>query len=80
MKRILRRCYESRVFSLLLLAALLSALSASGAAAPAEPESAPSVLNYQGIVRVDGEPFAGPAGCFKFAIVDAVTGNGTANY
>jgi hypothetical protein len=78
-----QRLWHARVCSLVILLALLTALWSSGAAganAPAAAESAPTVLNYQGIVLVDGEPFGGPTGYFKFAIVDADSGPGTANY
>ena len=85
-KRTIGRLRNQSVFSLVLMVALMAALWATGTAganapaAPAEPQSAPTVLNYQGIVQVDGEPFAGPTGYFKFAIVDAANGNGTTNY
>ena len=81
--RTVQRLWSARVCSLVILAALLTALWTTGAAGanlPAAPESAPTVLNYQGIVLVDGEPFAGPTGYFKFAVVDATTGDGTTNY
>jgi hypothetical protein len=70
----------------LLVVALLAALWVTGTAAanvpsaPAEPASAPTVLNYQGIVKVDGQPYGGPTGHFKFAMVNAATGNGSTNY
>jgi hypothetical protein len=82
----MQRFRNRSVFSLLLMVALLAALWATGTvganapAAPAGPESAPTVLNYQGIVKVDGEPFEGPTGYCKFAIVDAASGNGSTNY
>jgi hypothetical protein len=79
-QRTVQRFWSARVCSLVILVALLTALWATGTAAPAEPESAPTVLNYQGIVLVDGEPFDGPTGYFKFAVVGADSGPGTANY
>jgi hypothetical protein len=82
-QRTIQRLWNARVCSLVILLALLTALWSTGAAGanvPAAPESAPTVLNYQGIVRVDDKPFGGPFGYFKFAIVDAVSGNGTTNY
>ena len=77
------RLWNARICSLVILAALLTALwttGAAGANVPAAAESAPTVLNYQGIVMVDDEPFGGPFGYFKFAIVDADSGNGSTNY
>ncbi|HSR31859.1 MAG TPA: hypothetical protein VLY63_14945 [Anaerolineae bacterium] len=82
----MHRLRNRGVFSLLLVAALLAVLWATGTvganapAAPVEAQSAPTVLNYQGIVKVDGEPYEGPTGYFRFAIVDAATGDGTTNY
>jgi hypothetical protein len=74
-----------RICSLVVVALLLAlwATGSAGAKAPAEPlapESAPTLLNYQGIVKVDGKPFNGPTGYFKFAIMNAASGNGTTNY
>jgi len=76
----------SRFYPLIVVAILVIVFWAFGAAgaqsgdAPLGPQSAPSMLNYQGIVKVSGSPFTGPDGYFKFAIVNAVTGDGTVNY
>jgi hypothetical protein len=65
--------------------ALLVVLWAAGTAQATPPPrplaqgSVPTMINYQGIVQVDGSPYNG-TGYFKFAIVDAATGNGTTNY
>lgn len=66
----------------LLIAALwgIGAARAQSADAPLNQEAVPSVLNYQGIVKVADRPFAGPNGYFKFAIVNAASGNGSINY
>jgi hypothetical protein len=37
------------------------------------------MISYQGYVEVSGSPYSG-TGYYKFAIVDAATGNGTTNY
>ncbi len=82
-QRTVQRLWKARICSLVILLALLTALwslGAAGANAPAAAESAPAVLNYQGIVLVGDEPFDGPTGYFKFAIVDADEGPGTTNY
>lgn len=41
--------------------------------------SPPPLVSYQGYVEVSGNPYSG-AGYFKFAVVDAANGDGTANY
>jgi hypothetical protein len=82
-QRIVQRLWSPKICSLLILMALLTALwttGAAGANAPAALASTPTVLNYQGIVLVEDEPFDGPTGYFKFAIVDAASGDGTTNY
>jgi hypothetical protein len=72
-KRIVQRLRSLRFQAPLIVVALLLALWTSGSAgantrgAPAAPESPPAVLNYQGVVKVDGELFDG-TGHFKFAI------------
>lgn len=49
---------------------ILSLVGAAGAAEPNEPlGGAPTVVSYQGQVNIDGAPFVGPTGFFKFAIV-----------
>jgi hypothetical protein len=78
-QRTVQRFWSARVCSLMILVALLAALWATGTAAPAEPESAPAILNYQGLVEVEGEPFDG-TGYFKFAMVNAAEGDGSTNY
>jgi hypothetical protein len=73
------------VFSVVVVAVLLVGLWVTGtvgANSPPRallPESVPTMLNYQGVVQVDGEAYDG-TGYFKFAIVDAATGNGGSNY
>lgn len=39
----------------------------------------PTLISYQGFVKISGNPYTG-TGYFKFAIMDAASGNGTANY
>ncbi len=86
LKQIIQRFRMQRVYPLFIVVSVLIVLGATGvagAASPAsflEPASAPTLINYQGIVMVDDEPFAGPTGYFKLAIVDAASGNGTINY
>jgi hypothetical protein len=65
---------------LLLLLRNIGTVGANSPKSSLEPEVVPSILNYQGIVYVDGKPFVGPTGYFKFAIVDSATSNGTTNY
>ena len=80
-----RRVSKSSIVPLLVAMALLAGLWAAGAvtayspASPSTPDSTPAMLNYQGIVRVSDAPMDG-TGYFKFAIVDAPTGNGATNY
>lgn len=66
---------------LVLLATAAVAVGAPGSLrsllAPAA--SPPAMISYQGVVKVSGVPYNG-AGYFKFAVVDAATGNGAANY
>jgi hypothetical protein len=77
---------RSRILARLPVVAVLAALLATGSVTANEPAalpgsaSAPTVLNYQGIVEVNGRPYEGPTGYFKFAIVDAARGDGTTNY
>ncbi len=84
-KRIVQRLWSPRLQAPLIIAALLLALWSSGSVgansqgAPAAPESPPAVLNYQGVVKVDGELFDGTGHC-KFAIVDAAGGDGSTNF
>jgi hypothetical protein len=49
----------------------------SGVFAPAA--APPTLVSYQGFVKVSGSPFTG-TGYFKFAVMDAASGNGTTNY
>jgi hypothetical protein len=63
----------------LLIAAGFSANAfAQEGGGPQAPASFPGMLSYQGVVKVDGQPFNG-SGYFKFAIVNVASGNGT-NY
>lgn len=41
--------------------------------------SPPAVVNYQGVVHLDGAPYTG-TGYFKFAMVDSPSGAGSSNY
>jgi hypothetical protein len=67
------------------MVALLLVLWAAGTArarppiASPGPESAPTMLNYQGVVKVNDVLYNG-TGHFKFAIVDAASGDGTTVY
>ncbi len=67
--------------TLLVVLMASTALGAPGALtsvlAPAAPP--PTLISYQGFVKVSGNAYTG-AGYFKFAVVDAATGNGTTNY
>jgi hypothetical protein len=84
-ERSVGRFGNQSLFSVLLMVTLLAALWATGTAGARSPVgsplqmSVPTVLNYQGVVKVAAEPYDG-TGYFKFAIVDAATGNGTTNY
>jgi hypothetical protein len=84
-ERITHRLRALRAFPLALVLALVLALWAAGSVAatpPANPHAqgdVPAMINYQGTVHVDGQPYDG-AGYFKFAIVNAASGNGTANH
>jgi hypothetical protein len=49
-----------------LLAVLLTSAGSTGAQG-----GSPTVVSYQGQVTVDGSPYAGPTGHFKFAVVNA---------
>jgi hypothetical protein len=63
-----------------LLALFLASLA--GASAPAAGlaiASPPQVVSYQGTVEVSGAPYHG-TGFFKFALVDAASGDGSGNY
>ncbi|MEJ2709181.1 MAG: hypothetical protein P8074_16335 [Anaerolineales bacterium] len=73
-------------FSLLLIVVILlmalwniGAVDADAPNSPLEPEVAPTILNYQGVVRMDGKLYNG-TGYFKFAIVGAASGDGATNY
>jgi hypothetical protein len=85
-QRTAHRLRRSMIGSLVILSMLLMVswtMGTVGASSPATPDTAdstPTILNYQGIVRVDDEAYDGPTGHFKFAIVDAAAGDGTANY
>lgn len=76
---------KRRVLALTLLVVLVITLWAVGTAAADPPrgtlqeESTPTMINYQGVIRVNDQLYDG-TGYFKFAIVDAATGNGTTNY
>jgi hypothetical protein len=67
----------------MLLAVLMAgtALGAPGALtgvfAPAAPP--PTLISYQGFVKVSGNAYSG-TGYFKFAVIDAASGDGTTNY
>lgn len=67
----------------LLLLALMAgtALGAPGALTSLfEPAaSPPTLISYQGFVKVSGNAYSG-TGYFKFAVVDAASGNGATNY
>ena len=79
----IHRPHTLRVSPLILALVLVLWATGSAAAIPrANPSlqgNAPAMINYQGTVHVDGRPYDG-TGHFKFAIVDAATGNGTTNY
>jgi hypothetical protein len=74
-----------KVYSLIFSLILLFTLGSSGSAgansllAPAEPAAIPPVINYQGVVKTDGNLFNG-VGYFKFAVVDSPSGDGTKTY
>jgi hypothetical protein len=86
LKKIIQRFRIQRAYSLLIVFAVLIVLGVTGVAGATPPEetlglnSSPTLINYQGIVEVDGVAYAGPTGYFKFAIMDAASGNGTINY
>jgi hypothetical protein len=79
------RAFPRAIGMAALVLALVVAMWAAGSAAatpPANPSlqgDVPPMINYQGTVHVDGRPYEG-TGHFKFAIVNAATGNGTANH
>jgi hypothetical protein len=83
--RAVRRFRQPRTWSIGVLIMLLAGLWAvgttgAGSADSLAPSAAtPTSINYQGIVKVDDQPYQG-AGYFKFAIVDAATGDGTTNH
>ena len=60
--------------NVLLIAALLVALGL--VASTASAGAPPTLISYQGLVKVSGVPYDG-AGYFKFWIVNAATGDGT---
>lgn len=70
---------------LMIIAVVTLALAASAnASAPlrnllAPAASPPTLVSYQGFVKVSGSPYTG-AGYFKFAVTDAASGNGSTNY
>jgi hypothetical protein len=84
-KRTVRWLRNPQVFPLVLVMALLIALGAAGTAGANSPprallqQNTPTMINYQGTIKVGGSPFNG-TGYFKFAVVDAATGDGTTNY
>jgi len=86
-KGAIRRLWSPGSVSLAVVVAVVAALGAVGAAGattPAgnwapSPEDVPTMVNYQGVVNVGGTAYEG-TGYFKFAIVDAASGNGTASY
>jgi len=59
--------------------AIVDRTRASGAFASLFAGAPPTMISYQGIVNVNVTPFTG-TGHFKFAIVDAASGNGSTNY
>ena len=76
-----RRLFTVAIFLVLLLL-LLAWLIPGGRAAPLLRElvtSPFSIVNYQGVVQLDGVPYSG-TGYFKFAIVDSPSGAGSSNY
>jgi hypothetical protein len=84
-KRTVRWLWTPQAFLVILVVALLAALWAAGTANASPPPkpllqgATPTMINYQGIVKIDDQPYDG-TGYFKFAIVNAASGNGTANY
>jgi hypothetical protein len=85
-KKITQQLSVKRVYTSLIIVCVVLILGVTGVAgaralaSSPEPESSPTMINFQGIIKVDGVPFTGPTGYFKFAIMDAATGNGTINY
>jgi hypothetical protein len=83
--RAVRRFQQPRTWSTGVLIMLLAVLWVAGTAGAGSADSlapsaaTPTLISYQGIVEVDDQPYQG-TGYFKFAIVDAATGDGTANY
>jgi hypothetical protein len=83
--QILQRLQRAKVLPLLTLGALLALLLTAGNAGASPPFSRlfagppPPLINYQGVVAVNGRPYNGP-GYFKFAVVNSPTGNGSINY
>jgi hypothetical protein len=61
---------------LLIVAGIGANVFAQEGGGPQAPASFPGMLSYQGVVKVDGQPFSGN-GYFKFAIVNVASGNGT---
>lgn len=81
----LNQVLNPKMYTLIFLLILLFTVGSSDSAganplhAPAEPAAIPQVINYQGVVKTDGILFNG-MGYFKFAVVDAPSGNGTSTY
>ena len=71
---------------LLVTVVLLALMGGSVLGAPAALNSVfapvappPTLVSYQGFVKVSGSPFTG-TGYFKFAVMNAASGNGTTSY
>jgi hypothetical protein len=79
------RLQKGRLLAISALTVVLIALWAVGSATADPPrstlsvESTPTMINYQGIIKVNNQVFNG-SGYFKFAIMDAASGDGTTNY
>lgn len=67
----------SPVLGVIAVVAILLAATALTGVAIVAPAGAPSLVSYQGQVTVNGSPYAGATGYFKFAIVD---GSGTVHW
>ena len=83
MRRLSNVLKNARFFALLFVVVLLIVLTTSGtvqATPPSGPQQdAPTMINYQGYVEVDGRAYNG-TGFFKFTIVGVPNGNGGTNY
>jgi hypothetical protein len=76
-----RRWLPALIVALALAVVGSAALAAPGTLARLSSPAAspPTLISYQGFVKTSGDPYSG-VGYFKFAIVDAASGDGALNY